>query len=127
MWIALLLVTWGIAGAAGVWFWYHYWTFTEIHYGSGAFFIGLGNAVVSVFNAMSTTLSQAYAPHRHPVMLTQEGLAHFFLAVYLAAHVLFLLWRGTAPIRERLKLGVRARPSGREVQRFEQVFAVLQP
>src|SRR5712691_2296247 len=126
MWIALLLLTWGIEGVAGMWFCYHYWTFTEIHYGAGALLIGPGNAVVSVFNAMITTLSQAYAPHRHPVVLTQEGLAHFFLAVYVAAHVLFLLWRGTTPVRERHKLGVRARPSGREIQRFGQVFTALQ-
>ena len=126
MWIALLLLTWGIEGVAGIWFCYHYWTFTEIHYGAGALLIGPGNAVVSVLNAMITMLSQAYAPHRHPVVLTQEGLAHFFIAVYVGAHVLFLLWRGTAPIRERLKLGVRLKPSGREVQRFEQVFVALQ-
>jgi len=126
MWIALLLLTWGIEGVAGVWFCYHYWTFTEIHYGSGAFFIGPGNAVVSVLNALITTLSHASAPHRHPVVPTQEGLAYFFLAVYVAAHVFFLVRGVIAPIRERHKLGVRARPSGREVQRFEQVFAALQ-
>ncbi len=127
MWIALLLLTWvGLEGVAGVWFCYHYWIFTGIHSGSGTFFIGPGNAVVSVFNTMITTLSQAYAPHRHPIVLTQETLAHFLIAVYVAAHVLFLLWRGTVPIRERLKLGVRAQPSGREVQRFEQVFAALE-
>ncbi len=126
MWIALLLLTWGIEGVAGVWFCYHYWTFTEIHYGAGAFFIGPGNAVVSVVNTLVTTLFQDYAPHRHPPVLTQEGLAHFMIAVYVAAHVLFLLRGVIAPFWERRKLGVRARPSGREIQRFEHVFAALE-
>jgi hypothetical protein len=125
MWIALLLLTWGIEGVAGVWICYHYWTFTEIHYGAGAFFIGPGQAVVQVWNALITTLSHAYAPHRHPFILTQEGLAHCLIAVYVAAHVLFLVRGITAPGRERHKLGVRLKPSGREIQRFEQVFAAL--
>jgi len=125
MWIALLLLIWGIEGVAGVWFCYHYWTFTEIHYGTGALLIGPGEAVVQVLNALITTLSSAYAPHRHPFVLTQEGLAHFFIAVYVAFHVLALLRGVSAPSRERRKLGVRLKPSGREVQRFEQVFAAL--
>ncbi len=126
MWIALLLLTWGIEGVTGVWFCYHYWTFSEIHYGSGAFFTGPGKAVVQVVNALITALSHEYAPHQHPFVLTQEGLARFFIAVYVAAHMLFLVRGVIAPGRERHKLGVRQRPSGREIQRFEQVFAVLQ-
>jgi hypothetical protein len=126
MWIALLLLTWGIEGAAGVWFCYHYWTFTEIHSGAGASFVGPGEAVVQVVNTLIATLMQQYAPHRHPFVLTQEGLAHFFVAIYIAAHVLFLVRGLFAPVRERHKLGVRKRPSVREVQRFEQVFAALE-
>jgi hypothetical protein len=125
MWIALLLLIWGIEGVAGVWICYHYWTFTELHYGTGAFFIGPGEAVVQVWNALVTTLSHEYAPHQHPFVLTQEGLAHFFIAVYVAFHVFALLRGVTAPSRERRNLGVRLKPSGREVQRFEQVFAAL--
>ena len=125
MWIALLLLTWGVEGVAGVWFCYHYWIFTEIHYGAGALLIGPGNAVIFVLNALITTLSQEYAPHRHPVVLTQEELAHFLIAVYVAAHLFFLVRGVIAPSRERHKLGVRLKPSGREVQRFEQVFAAL--
>ncbi len=125
MWIALLLLIWGIEGVAGVWFCYHYWTFTEIHYGTGALLIGPGEAVVQVLNALITTLSLSYAPHRHPFVLTQEGLAHFFIAVYVAFHVLALVRGVIAPSRERRKLGVRLKPSGREVQRLEQVFAAL--
>src|ERR1700736_2867400 len=88
MWIALLLLTWGVEGVAGGWFCYHYWIFPGIHYGASTFFIGPGNAVVSVVNALTTTLFEDYAPHRHPPVLTQEGLAHFLIAVYVAAHVL---------------------------------------
>src|SRR5260370_19318973 len=126
MWVALLLLTWGIEGVAGVWFCYHYWIFTEIHYGAGALLTGPGNAVVFVLNALITTLSQEYAPHRHPVVLTQEELAHFLIAVYVAAHVFFLVRGLIAPLWERRKLGVRLNPSGREIQRFEQVFAALE-
>jgi hypothetical protein len=126
MWIALLLLTWGIEGVAGIWFCYHYWIFTGIHSGTGVFFTGPGEAVVQVWNALAMALAHEYAPHRHPMVLTQEELAHFFLAAYIAFHVLALLRGAAAPSRERRQLGVRARPSGREVQRFEQVFAALQ-
>ncbi|MGH2496585.1 MAG: hypothetical protein ACRDIV_17945 [Ktedonobacteraceae bacterium] len=126
MWIALLLLTWGIEGVGGVWFCYHYWTFPGIHSGAGTYFIGPGNAVVQVWNDLVTTLTHEYAPHRQPAVLTQEGLAHFFLTVYVAFHVLALVIGVIAPMWERSKLGVRKRPSGREVQRFEQVFAMLQ-
>ena len=125
MWIALLLLTWGIEGAAGVWFCYHYWTFTGIHYGTGALLLGPGEAVVQVVNALIGSVTREYAPHRHPFLLTQDGLARFLIAVYIGAHVLFLARGLVAAVRERHKLGVRQRPSGREVQRFEQVFAVL--
>src|SRR5260370_36001139 len=101
MWIALLLLTWGIEGVAGVWFCYHYWIFTEIHYGAGALLTGPGNAVVFVLNALITTLSQEYAPHRHPVVLTQEELAHFLITVYVAAPVLFLVRESIARLCER--------------------------
>lgn len=126
MWIALLLLTWSIEGVAGVWLCYHYWTFTGFHFGAGAVFIGPGEAVIQVWNTLVTALFHEYAPHRHPFVLTQEGLAHFCIAIYLAFHVLALLRGITAPGRERHKLGVRVRPSSREVQRFEQVFAALQ-
>ena len=53
------------------------------------------------------------------------GLARILIAVYVAAHVFFLVRGVIAPIWERHKLGVRLNPSGREVQRFEQVFAAL--
>src|SRR5260370_41247404 len=100
MWIALLLLTWvGLEGVAGVWFCYQYWTFAGIHYGAGSLLIGPGDAVVSVVNAIRTTLSQAHAPHQHPAVLTQETLAHFLIAVYDAAHLLFLLWSATVAIR----------------------------
>jgi len=124
MWIALLLLTWGIEGVAGVWFCYHYWTLIEIHYDHSSI-LGLGNIVVQVWNGFVTSLYQTYAPHRHPSLLTQDGLARILIAVYVAAHVFFLVRGIITPIWERHKLGVRSMPSGREVQRFEQVFAVL--
>ena len=125
MWSALLLLTWGgIEGVAGVWFCYHYWTLTEIHYDHSSI-LGLGNIVVQVWNGLVTSLYHTYAPHRHPSLLTQDGLARILIAVYVAAHVFFLVRGVIAPIWERHKLGVRSMPSGREVQRFEQVFAAL--
>ena len=126
MWMAMLLLTWGIEGVAGVWFCSHYWTFGGIHSGTGAFLTGPGKVVVQVANALLTTLAQGYAPRRHSLVLTQQGLAHFFVAIYVIAHVLFLMRGLIAPVRERHRLGVRARPSGREVQRFEQVFSALE-
>ena len=125
MWIVLLLFSWGLEGVAGIWFCYHYWTFSGIHSGSGVFFIGPGEAVVQVWNSLVTSLYQTYAPHRHPILLTQDGLARMFIVIYVAFHVLALARGIIAPVRERHKLGVRLRPSGREVQRFEQVFAAL--
>lgn len=125
MWIALLLLTWGIEGAAGIWFCYHYWTFTGIHNGAGTFLIGPGEAVVGVVNALIGSVTQEYAHHWHPFVLTQEGMARFLIAVYIGAHALLLVRGLLAPVRERHKLGVRKRPSGREAQRFEQVFAAL--
>lgn len=125
MWIALLLLTWGIEGVAGVWFCYHYWTLTEFHYDHSSI-LGLGDAVVQVWNGLVTGLYHTYAPHRHPALLTQDGLARMLVVVYIAFHVLALVRGVTAPMRERHKLGVRLRPSGREVQRFEQAFTSLQ-
>jgi hypothetical protein len=124
MWIVLLLLSWSIEGAAGVWFCYHYWTFTEFHYDHSSI-LGLGNAVVQVWNGLVTSLYHTYAPHRHPSLLTQDGLARIFIVVYVAFHVLALVRGVTAPVRERHKLGVRLWPSGREIQRFEQVFTAL--
>src|SRR5260370_41901549 len=98
MWIALLLLTWGIEGVAGVWFCYHYSIFTEIHYGAGALLTGSGNAVGFVLNALITTLSQENAPQRHPVVLTQEELAHFLVAGDVAAHVCVLVVGCIAPL-----------------------------
>ena len=124
MWIVLLLLSWSIEGAAGVWFCYHYWTLTEIHYDHSSI-LGLGNAVVQVWNGLVTSLYHTYAPHRYPSLLTQDGLARIFIVVYVAFHVLALVRGVTAPVRERHKLGVRLWPSGREIQRFEQVFTAL--
>ena len=126
MWIALLLLTWGIEGAAGVWFCYHYWSFPGVHSCTGTFFIGPGEAVVQVWNSLVTGLSHTYAPNRHPALLTQDGLARVLVVVYVTFHVLALVRGVTAPVRERHRLGVRLRPSSREVQRFEQVFTALQ-
>jgi hypothetical protein len=126
MWIVLLLLTWGIEGAAGVWFCYHYWIFAGIHSNTGTFLIGPGEAIVQVWNGVLIGLYHTYAPSRHPCLLTQDGLARVLIVVYVAFHVLALLRGVTAPVRERHRLGVRVRPSSREVQRFEQVFAALQ-
>ena len=126
MWIALLLFSWGLEGVAGVWFCYHYWTLPGIYSSTGAFFIGPGEAVVQVWNVLLTGLYHTYAPSRHPSLLTQDGLARIFIVIYLVFHVLALVRGVTAPVRERHKLGIRLRPSSREVQRFERVFSALQ-
>lgn len=126
MWIALLVLTWGIEGVAGVWFCYHYWIFAGIHSGTATFLIGPGVAVVRVWNSLVTGLYHTYAPSRHPILLTQDGLGRIFIVIYLAFHVLALARGLTAPVRERHNLGVRLRPSSREIQHFEQVFTALQ-
>src|SRR5258708_15504309 len=124
MWLALLLLTWGCGGVVCVWFCYLSWTLTEIHYDHSSI-LGLGNIVVQVWNGLVTSLYHTYAPHGHPSLLTQDGLARILIAVYVAVHVVFLVRGVIGPIWERHKLGVRSMPSGREVQRFEQVFAAL--
>lgn len=126
MWIALLLLTWGVEGVAGTWICYHYWSFTGIHGGAGGISVGPGEAVVQVVNALITALWHGHAFHLRPFALTQVGLAHFFIALYAAFHALALLRGATASVRERRRLGVRARPSGREARRFEQAFSALQ-
>src|SRR5689334_10491232 len=100
MWIVLLLLTWGIEGVAGVWFCSHYWTLTEFHYDHSSI-LGLGDAIVQVWNGLVTGLSQTYTPHRHPSLLTQDGLARVMVVVYVAFHVLSLVRGLTAPVRER--------------------------
>lgn len=126
MWIALLSGSWGIEGVLGVWFCYHYWTFTVWYYYKGAYILGPGYDVVQVYNGFMSIWYQAYHIHRHPFVLTQEQVAYFFITVYIAFHVLALIRGLSAPYRERRRLGVRPKPSSREIQRFEQVYAALE-
>src|SRR2546429_4449829 len=125
MWLTLLLFTWIVEGVIGVWFCYHYWMFTQVQYGGGATLFGPGYAIVQVYNGFISTWDQAYHPHRHPFVLTQEHIALFVIAIYIALHVLALVRGLIAPYRERHRLGVRGQPSGREIRRFEQVCASL--
>jgi hypothetical protein len=125
MWLALLLLSWFVEGVVGVWFCYHYWLVTQVQYDGGALLIGPGYAIVQVYHAFMSAWDQSYHPHRHPLVLTQEHVALFFVAIYLALHVLALVRGLSAPYRERRKLGVRGRPSGREIRRFEQGYASL--
>ncbi len=119
MWIALLVLTWFVEGVVGVWFCYHYWMFTQFRYYGDTAITGPGYEVVRLYNGFVST-----AGH-HSYVLTQERLALFFVVVYIALH-LFSLVRGlVAPYRERRRLGVRCQPSGREIQRFEQVYTGL--
>ncbi len=125
MWLTLLLFTWIVEGVIGVWFCYHYWMFTQVQYGGGATLFGPGYAIVQVYNGFISTWDQAYHPHRHPFVLTQEHIALSVIAIYTALHVLALVRGLVAPYRERHRLGVRGQPSGREIRRFEQVCASL--
>jgi hypothetical protein len=125
MWLALLLLSWFVEGVVGVWFCYHYWMFTQVEYYGGAALYGPGYAIVQVYNGFMSTWDQTYHPHRHPFVLTQEHVALFFVAIYLALHLLALVRGLVAPFRERRKLGVRPQPSGREIGRFEQGYASL--
>lgn len=125
MWLALLLLSWFVEGVVGVWFCYHYWMFTQLQYEGGITFMGPGYAIVQGYNAFMTTWEQTYHPHRHPFVLTQEYVALFFIAIYLALHLLALVRGLVAPYRERSRLGVRGQPSGREIRRFEQGYANL--
>jgi hypothetical protein len=119
MWFALLLLSWSTEFVVGVWFCYHFWMFTRVQYTGGTILYGPGYALVQGYNAFISSWDQLYHPHRHPFMLTQEHIALFFVAIYLALH-LFALVRGlVAPTRERHELGVRKQPSGREIVRLE--------
>lgn len=125
MWFALLLLSWFVETIVGVWFCYHFWMFTQVQYAGGATLYGPGYALVQVYNAFMSTWDQAYHPHRHPFVLTQEHIALFFVAIYLALHLIGLVRGLVAPARERRNLGIRPQPSGRENFRFEQVCASL--
>ena len=85
-----------------------------------------GYALVQGYIGFISMWDQTYHPHRHPFVLTQEHVALFFVTLYLALHLLALVWGLIAPYRERCMLGVRGHPSGREIRRFEQVCAILQ-
>ncbi len=125
MGIALLLLSWCIEGAVGGWFCAHYWVLTQVRYYGGAAIIGPGYAVVQVYNGFVSSWYAAYHLHRRPFVLTQDHLAVFFIAVYVALHVLALARGVSAAHRVRRRLGVRRRPSGRETRRFEQVYEGL--
>src|SRR5260370_34189529 len=119
MWIARVVVTSFVEGGVGVWFCYHYWMFTKFRYYGHTALPGPGSEVVQLYNGFVSTSGH------HSYVLTQERLALFFVVVYIALH-LFSLVRGlVAPYRERRRLGVRCQPSGREIQRFEQVYTGL--
>jgi hypothetical protein len=119
MWFALLLLSWFVELVIVVWFCYHFWMFTQIQYAGGAILYGPGYAMVQGYNAFLSSWDQLYHPHRHPFVLTQEHIALFFVAIYLALHLLALVRGLVAPARERRGLGVRRQPSGREIGRFE--------
>lgn len=125
MCFALLLLSWFVEGVVGVWFCYHYWMFTQIQYDGGAMLYGPGYDIVQMYNGVISIWDQINHPHRHPSVLTQEHVALFFVAIYLALHLLALVRGLVAPARERRKLGVRPQPSGREIRRFEQGYAHL--
>jgi Zn-dependent protease with chaperone function len=125
MWFALLLLSWFVELVVGVWFCYHFWMFTQVQYAGGAVLYGPGYAIVQGYNTFISTWDQLYHPHRRPFVLTQEHIALFFVAIYLALHLLALVRGLVAPARERRKLGVRRQPSGREIGRFEQGYASL--
>ena len=126
MWFALLLLSWSFELVFGVWFCYHFWMFTQVQYtGGAALLYGPGYVLVQVYNGFMFTWDRTYHPHWHPFVLKQEHIALFFVAIYLALHLLGLTRGLVAPSRERHKLGVRRQPSGREIVRFEQVYAGL--
>lgn len=126
MWLTLLLLSWFVETVVGVWFCYHFWMFSQVQYAGGAILYGPGYALVQVYNGFMSMWDQTYHPHRHPFVLTQEHVALFFVALYLALHLLALVRGLIAPYRERRTLGVRGQPSGREIRRFEQGYANLQ-
>jgi hypothetical protein len=64
MWLALLLLSWFVEGVVGVWFCYHYWMFTQIHYEGGATFMGPGYAIVQGSNAFMPTCCERRRRHR---------------------------------------------------------------
>jgi hypothetical protein len=114
MWFALLALSWGIEILAGGWFLYAFWTVQGWSYQSFTA-LGPGYSVLSTYQALSHLL-------RHPYPLTQVDIAQFLLAVYALFHVLALVRGLSQPARERLKLGVRMQPGGREIERFEHAF-----
>jgi hypothetical protein len=126
MWLTLLLLSWFVEGVVGVWFCYHFWMFTQLQYDGGVILYGPGYALVQVYNGFMSTWDQTYHPHQHPFVLTQERVALFFVALYLAIHLLAFMRGLIPPYRERRTLGVRGQPSGREIQRFAQGYANLQ-
>jgi hypothetical protein len=125
MWIALLLLSWCVEGVVGIWFCAHYWLFTQFRYDGNATILGPGYAITQIYNGFISTWDQAYHLHRHPFVLTQSRLTLLLVAVYVALHALALVRGLVTPYRERRKLGVRRQPSGREIRRFEQVYAGL--
>ncbi len=125
MGMALLLLSWLIEGGAGVWFCYHFWTFGCWRWGADASIAGPGYVLVWVWNALVSSLYHTYAPHRHPPVLTQEQVALFFVALYIAFHLLAFVRGMILPLRERHKRGVRRQPSAREKERFERAYAAV--
>lgn len=117
MWFALLILSWGIEILAGGWFLYAFWTFQGWSY-HGITVPGLGPNVLFTYQALSHLL-------RHPYPLTLVNLAQFVLIGYALLHALALVRGLSQPARERLRLGVRMRPSVREIERFERAFEQL--
>jgi hypothetical protein len=120
MWFALLLLSWSLELVVGVWFCYHFWMFTQVQYAGGAILSGPGYAIVQGYSAFLSSCDQLYHPHRHPFVLTQEHIALFCVASYLALHLLALVRGLVAPARGQRELGVLWQPSGRDNGRFEQ-------
>src|SRR5260370_35801967 len=113
MWIALLVLTWFVEGVVGVWFCYHYWMFTQFRYYGDTAIPGPGFEVVKLYNGFVSTSGH------HSYVLTQQGLALFFVVVYIALH-LFSFVRGLVePVAMGGGLGVWCVQSARAFQRSE--------
>jgi hypothetical protein len=104
MWIALLLCTWFVEGLVGVWLCAHYWMLTQVRYYGSAMFYGPGYDVVWLYNGVMSSWAQAYHLHQHLLVLSQERVALFFVASYIALHVLATVRGLSAPYRQRHRM-----------------------